>query len=101
MKRVVSVAAVLGLTVFAVYGSGCYAPEHREHVAAARDDDRRAAFDQCRADGRTDCDAILNAPVNSTPARDSGDTVRERERHAAYDRCINEGGHDCDDLLKR
>jgi hypothetical protein len=98
MKRVVSVAAVLGLTVFAVYGSGCYSPEHREHVAAARDDERRAAFDQCRADGRTDCDSILNAPVNSS-APASGDAVRERERHAAYERCVNEGGRDCSDLL--
>lgn len=99
MKRVVSVAAVLGLGLFAMYGSGCYTPEQRQHVAAARDDDRRAAFEQCRADGRTDCDSILNAPVTSD-APDHGDAVRERERHAAYERCLNEGGRDCDDLLK-
>jgi len=67
-------------------------------AAADRDDSRRTNFEHCRAEGRTDCDAILNAPVNSnTPNR--GDSVREQERRDAYNRCMDRGGHDCDDLL--
>jgi hypothetical protein len=69
------------------------------NVAASRDESRRAEFERCRDEGRSDCDAILNAPVNSnTPHRDS---VREQERRAAYNRCIDRGGSDCDDLLHR
>ena len=86
--------AALGILMI----GGCAAPEHRMNVAASRDDTRRADFEQCRAQGRTDCDAILNAPVNSnTPPR--GDSVREQERREAYDRCVARGGNDCDDLL--
>ena len=104
MKQVATFAA-LGVLAFGVLAGGCYSPEARQHVAASRDEDRRAQFDRCRADGGTDCDAILNAPVNSTPpsasSPSSGDAVREHERRVAYDRCVNEGGHDCDDLLRR
>ena len=44
---------------------GCAFPEHRQAVAAQRDDTRRTEFEHCRTEGRTDCDAILNAPVTS------------------------------------
>jgi len=78
---------------------GCVTPEQRMNVAESRDDTRRAEFEHCRDQGRTDCDAILNAPVNSnTPGRDS---VREQERREAYNRCVDRGGTDCDDLLHR
>lgn len=74
------------------------------HTAAVRDDNRRADFEQCRAAGRTDCDAILNAPVNSNRPRDDredrGDAVREHERREAYNRCVDRGGTDCNDLLQ-
>ena len=97
MKGLMSTAA-LGLTTFIIFASGCVAPEHRMNVAASRDDARRSEFEQCRAQGRTDCDAILNAPVNSnTP--NSGDSVREQERREAYNRCVARNGTDCDDLL--
>jgi hypothetical protein len=96
MKRIRSIT-VLTLAAFAVFAGGCAAPEHRMNVAASRDDTRRTDFEHCRAEGRTDCDAILNAPVNSnTP---DGDSVRAQERRAAYDRCVERGGTDCDDLL--
>jgi hypothetical protein len=68
------------------------------NVAASRDDSRRSDFEQCRAQGRTDCDVILNAPVNSNTT--SGDAVRDQERRAAYNRCVARGGSDCDDLLR-
>ncbi len=103
MKQVATFAA-LGVLAFGVLAGGCYTQEARQNTAASRDEDRRVQFDRCRAAGRTDCDAILNAPVNSTPpatdAPRSGDAVREHERRVAYDRCVNEGGRDCDDLLK-
>ena len=86
-----TVAALVVLT------SGCASDEHRMNVAASRDDTRRSQFEHCRAEGRSDCDAILNAPVNSnTTERDS---VREQERRDAYNRCVERGGSDCDDLL--
>ncbi len=69
------------------------------NVAESRDQQRHDDFERCRAAGRTDCDSILNAPVDSNTTR-SGDAVREEERRNAYDRCVSEGGHDCDDLLK-
>ena len=67
------------------------------NVAADRDDARRTDFEHCRSAGRTDCDAILNAPVNSNTTR--GDSVREQERRDAYNRCVDRGGADCDELL--
>ena len=89
----------LTLAAFMVFAGGCTTSEHRMNVAASHDDTRRADFEHCRAEGRTDCDAILNAPVNSnTP---DGDSVRQQERRAAYDRCVERGGTDCDDLLHR
>jgi PBP1b-binding outer membrane lipoprotein LpoB len=92
--------SALALATLAIFIGGCAAPEHRMNVAASRDDTRRTDFEHCRAEGRTDCDAILNAPVNSnTPP--SGSSVREQERRAAYDRCVDRGGTDCDDLLHR
>ncbi len=98
MKGITSMVA-LTLASMMVFAGGCAAPEHRMNVAASRDDTRRAEFEHCRAEGRTDCDAILNAPVNSnTPGSDS---VREQERRSAYDRCVARGGSDCDDLLHR
>ena len=54
-------------------------------------------FEHCRAEGRTDCDAILNAPVTSTPDSDS---VQAQERRKAYDRCVERDGRNCDDLLR-
>lgn len=70
------------------------------NTAANRDDTRRADFEHCRAAGGTDCDRILNAPVNSNiSSEDHGDRVREQEKRAAYDRCRARGGSDCDDLL--
>jgi PBP1b-binding outer membrane lipoprotein LpoB len=90
-----SALAVAALTIFI---GGCAAPEHRMNVAASRDDTRRSEFEHCRAAGRSDCDAILNAPVNSNT---SGTSVRDQERRAAYDRCVDRGGSDCDDLLHR
>ena len=90
--------AALTLSAFVVFAGGCATPEHRMNVAASRDDTRRSDFEHCRAEGRTDCDAILNAPVNpNTPPEDS---VRNQERRAAYDRCVARGGTDCDDLLR-
>jgi hypothetical protein len=103
MKQLATFAA-LGVMAFGALAGGCYSPEHRQAVAADRDADRRAEFEHCRSEGRSDCDSILNAPVNSTPPSTSdrsGDAVREHERRLAYDRCVNEGGHDCDDLLRR
>jgi hypothetical protein len=99
MKRLTPVIA-LGLTTFMMFSAGCSSPDHRMNVAASRDENRRTDFEHCRAQGRTDCDAILNAPVNSnTPS--SGDSVREQERRDAYNRCIARGGNDCEDLLHR
>jgi hypothetical protein len=95
----VSSAASLALTALMIFTGGCATDQHRMNVAASRDDTRRVEFEHCRAEGRSDCDAILNAPVNSnTP---SGDAVRDQERRAAYDRCVARGGTDCDDLLHR
>lgn len=87
----------LAVSMLVIFASGCATPEHRMDSAADRDDTRRAQFEHCRADGRTDCDAILNGPVSSdTMSRDS---VREQERRTAYNRCVDRGGSDCDDLL--
>ena len=98
MKRLIPMAA-LTLSSLMIFAGGCATPEHRMNVAASQDDTRRSEFEHCRAEGRTDCDAILNAPVNSnTPG---GDSVREQERRTAYDRCVERGGTDCDDLLHR
>ncbi|MBV9344687.1 MAG: hypothetical protein JOZ03_06820 [Gammaproteobacteria bacterium] len=94
MKVFTSTFVVMALML----AGGCASPEHRQNVAAARDDARRAEFEHCRAEGRTDCDTILNAPVNSTPGPDS---VREQERREAYDRCVARNGSDCADLLRR
>jgi hypothetical protein len=99
MKGITSMAA-LGLTAMMVLTGGCATHEHRMNVAASRDDTRRSEFEHCRAEGRADCDAILNAPVNSN-THERGDSVREQERRDAYDRCVQRGGNDCDDLLHR
>lgn len=96
MNRFRSTAALTLMTLMVVAG-GCASPEHRMNVAASRDEARRDDFERCRADGRSDCDAILNAPVNSNT--DRGDSVREQERRDAYNRCVDRGGTDCDDLL--
>ena len=103
MKGFKSTAA-LSLAALMMLTAGCAAPEHRMNVAANRDDARRVEFEHCRAEGRTDCDAILNAPVNNnTPYRSDspyrGDSVREQERREAYNRCMERNGRDCDDLL--
>jgi hypothetical protein len=104
MKRFASIAAYGATALIVMFASGCYTPEHRQEVAAGRDETRRADFERCRADGHSDCDAILNAPVNSTPPSNpptpSGDAVRERERRLAYDRCVSDGGRDCSALLR-
>jgi hypothetical protein len=92
-------AAAMTLAAVGIFVGGCAAPEHRMNVAADRDDARRSEFEHCRDEGRSDCDAILNAPVNSTSP--GGDSVREQERRAAYNRCVDRGGSDCDDLLHR
>ena len=97
MKRFASFAAY-GLTTFVLLAGGCATPEHRMNVAADRDQERRADFEQCRAQGGSNCDAILNAPVDSNTT--SGDAIREHERRAAYDRCVTEGGSDCSALLR-
>jgi hypothetical protein len=101
MKRYIF-KAVFGKAAFALMTSimlaACASPEHRLNVAASKDDARRSQFEQCRNQGRTDCDAILNAPVNGTPPPND---VREQERREAYDRCIARNGTDCDDLLRR
>jgi hypothetical protein len=89
---VIAAFALNGLSIFA---GGC--AEHRMDAAASRDDTRRTEFEHCRAQGRTDCDVILNAPVNSNTPR--GDAVRDQEARAAYNRCVARGGSDCDDLL--
>ena len=82
--------------------TGCVdSTEHRLNVASSRDETRRAEFDHCREQGRSDCDAILNAPVNSNTPTDHGDTVRRQEAREAYDRCKERNGTDCDDLLHR
>lgn len=97
MKGIVSTPAFV-LAALVVFTAGCTEPEHRMNVAASRDDTRRTEFEHCRAQGRSDCDAILNAPVNSnTP--DRRDSVREQERREAYERCVERNGSNCDDLL--
>jgi hypothetical protein len=100
MKGITSMAA-LGLTAMMIFAGGCATDEHRMNVAASRDDTRRSDFEHCRAEGRTDCDAILNAPVDSNTPPPNGDRVREQERRDAYNRCVQRGGTDCDDLLHR
>ena len=100
MKGIRSMAA-LGLTAMMIFAGGCTSDEHRLNVAASRDETRRSEFEHCRAEGRADCDAILNAPVNSNTPPPRGDSVREQERREAYDRCVQRGGSDCDDLLHR
>jgi hypothetical protein len=87
----------LSLSMLVVFATGCATSEHRLNAAADRDDNRRAQFEHCRDQGRTDCDAILNAPVSSNTTR--SDSVREQERRVAYNRCVDRGGSDCDDLL--
>ena len=87
----------LALSLFVIFAGGCATSEHRMDTASDRDETRRAQFEHCRDQGRTDCDAILNAPVNSNTTR--SDSVREQERREAYDRCVDRGGSDCDDLL--
>ena len=87
----------LTLTVLAILVGGCATSTQRMDTAANRDDVRRSEFEHCRDQGRSDCDTILNAPVNSNTNR--GNTVREQERRVAYDRCVNRGGTGCDDLL--
>jgi hypothetical protein len=90
--------AIGGLT------AGCVdSTEHRLNVASSRDETRRAEFEHCRDQGRSDCDRILNAPVNSNtpPSTDHGDAVRRQEAREAYDRCKERNGTDCDDLLHR
>lgn len=99
MKDFISTAALTLATLLIFAGGGCVTPEHRMNVAASRDDTRRSDFEHCRDQGRTDCDAILNAPVNSDTPR--GDSVREQERRDAYNRCVERGGSDCEDLLHR
>ena len=96
MNRLVCMTAC-ALTCL-TFVNGCATTEHRNNVAASRDEERRADFERCRSEGRSDCDAILNAPVNSTPSSASQDSDRARQRRA-YDACVNEGGRDCDDLL--
>jgi hypothetical protein len=86
------------LIACAIFCGGCATPEHRDAIAASHDEARRADFERCRSAGRTDCDTILNEPVDSSGYR--GDSVRERERRAAYDRRVAEAGRDCDDLLR-
>jgi hypothetical protein len=98
MKSLTSKLA-LTLVVLTIFAGGCAAPEHRMNVAASKDDTRRSDFEHCRDEGRTDCDAILNAPVNSNTS--SGRSIREQEQRASYDRCVDRGGTDCDDLLHR
>jgi hypothetical protein len=98
MKDVMARVAVT-LSALLILAGGCATPEQRMNVAAAQDDARRSEFEHCRAEGRADCDAILNAPVNPNTPR--GDSVREQERRDAYDRCVARGGTDCDDLLHR
>ena len=87
----------LALSMLAIFVTGCATSEHRLDAAANRDDNRRTQFEHCRDQGRTDCDAILNAPVGSNSMR--SDSVREQERRVAYNRCVDRGGSDCDDLL--
>ena len=58
MKRFASIAAYGATALVVMFASGCYTPEHRQEAAASRDEHRRAEFDHCRAEGRTDCDAI-------------------------------------------
>src|SRR6266404_2513245 len=66
----------LTLAALAIFVGGCATSEYRMAAAADRDDARRTNFEHCRAEGRSDCDAILNAPVNSNTRR--GDSVREQ-----------------------
>ena len=87
------------LASLAIVGVGGCTSEHRMDVAASQDDTRRSEFEHCRAEGRTDCDAILNSPV--TPNSSASRSIREQERHEAYKRCVDRGGTDCDDLLHR
>lgn len=89
--------AALALVTLSIFAGGCDGPEHRMNLAASQDDSRRGEFEHCRAEGRTDCDALLNVSVDSnTPDREF---VQEQERREAYVRCKNRGGTDCDDLL--
>jgi hypothetical protein len=98
MKRFKLIAASTLATLGMVGAGGCTS-EHRMNVAASQDDNRRAEFEHCRAEGRTDCDAILNSRVNSNTSE--GASVREQEQREAYRRCVDRGGTDCDDILHR
>jgi hypothetical protein len=95
--KALNLIAASSLAALVVLAGGCASPEHRMNVAASRDDSRRVEFEHCRDQGRADCDAILNAPVNNNTR--TSDSVREQERRAAYNRCVDRGGSDCDDLL--
>ena len=101
MKGYLSMSA-LALSAMVMF-VGCASDASRMHRAANRDEVRRAEFEQCRANGGNNCDAILNEPVNSNTYRTDdyhrGDAVREQEAREAYDRCIARNGSDCDDLL--
>lgn len=97
MKGILS-SVHLALIASIIFAGGCATSEHRQAVAAQKDDERRSEFEHCRAEGRTDCEAILNAPVTNSA---NPDDVRTQERRNAYDRCVARGGHDCDDLLRR
>ena len=89
----------LGLLALVTLAGGCTV-ENRMDRASDRDEVRRSEFEHCRAEGRTDCDAILNRPVDSHGERaERGERVRDQESREAYDRCIARGGTDCDDLL--
>jgi len=93
--RLVAASTVAALVMLGT--GGCTTSEHRMNVAASRDDTRRSEFEHCRAQGRSDCDAILNAPVN--PNTSTGSSIREQERREAYNRCVDRGGTNCDELL--
>ncbi len=100
-SRIIGIAAcamALGLTL------GC-TTERTEHERDARasyqDSERRAAYDHCRAAGQTDCDRILNGPIDpehrtAPPPASSMDA----DRQAAYDRCRAAGDTDCDRYLR-
>lgn len=83
--------------------AGC-TTERTEHEREARatyqDSERRAAYDHCRAAGQTDCDRILNAPIDPKHPSPAPASAIEAERQASYDRCRAAGESDCDRYLR-
>lgn len=103
MQRLAHLAAY-SLAATILLSAGCaverdHPVQRRQADAEYQDHQRHEAYERCRAEGRRNCDDLLNTPVEEGRRADADE--RDHERHEAYERCREEGGHDCDDLLHR